>query len=198
MQALTRRLDTDNYVGICCRKEMGLLAQLQAIHQVVKRDPARLDSNTRSQFWDMVSQIKRMESPAAPLIAEASKIRNLLYKERLGGVISLNWLWLWLLGGISFKKGCYVGQEIVARTHNLGRIKRRMYRFTADASGITAGTDIAAAGKTVGQIVDAVSTDGITQLLAVLRIESVGSELSLPDGSTLNRQPLPYPVPEAD
>ena len=37
-----------------------------------------------------------------------------------------------LLDGISFTKGCYVGQEIVARTQNLGRIKRRMYRFRAE------------------------------------------------------------------
>ncbi|MDE3009584.1 MAG: folate-binding protein YgfZ [Pseudomonadota bacterium] len=33
------------------------------------------------------------------------------------------------LDGISFKKGCYTGQEIVARTHFLGRVKRRMRRF---------------------------------------------------------------------
>lgn len=35
-----------------------------------------------------------------------------------------------LLGGINFKKGCYTGQEIVARTHYLGKIKRRMAKFT--------------------------------------------------------------------
>jgi folate-binding protein YgfZ len=35
-----------------------------------------------------------------------------------------------LLDGINFKKGCYTGQEIVARTHYLGRVKRRMRRFT--------------------------------------------------------------------
>ena len=35
-----------------------------------------------------------------------------------------------LLDGISFKKGCYTGQEIVARTHYLGKVKRRMRRFT--------------------------------------------------------------------
>ena len=40
-------------------------------------------------------------------------------------MISLN---LDLLNGISFSKGCYTGQEIVARTQNLGRIKRRTFR----------------------------------------------------------------------
>ena len=37
-----------------------------------------------------------------------------------------------LLGGVNFKKGCYIGQEIVARTHYLGKVKRRMYRFVSD------------------------------------------------------------------
>jgi len=35
-----------------------------------------------------------------------------------------------LLDGVNFKKGCYTGQEIVARTHYLGKVKRRMYRFS--------------------------------------------------------------------
>ncbi len=34
-----------------------------------------------------------------------------------------------LIGGVNFKKGCYTGQEIVARTHYLGKIKRRMFKF---------------------------------------------------------------------
>ena len=80
---------------------MGILEQLQAIHQIVKRNPAKLDLKTRRQFWRMVSQIKRMESPDTAVIAEASKIRNLLYKERLGRSIPLNWLFLWFLCGVS-------------------------------------------------------------------------------------------------
>jgi hypothetical protein len=80
---------------------MEILEQLQAIHQTVKRDPAKLNLETRRQFWRMVSQIKRMESPDTAVIAEASKIRNLLYRQRLGRSISLNWLCLWFLAGVS-------------------------------------------------------------------------------------------------
>lgn len=39
-----------------------------------------------------------------------------------------------LIGGINFKKGCYTGQEIVARTHYLGKIKRRMAKFTSQVA----------------------------------------------------------------
>ena len=41
-----------------------------------------------------------------------------------------------LLGGISFKRGCYTGQEVVARTHYLGAVKRRMYRLSAMSGAI--------------------------------------------------------------
>ncbi len=80
---------------------MGILEQLQSIHQIVERDPANLDLKTRRQFWRIVGQLKRMESPDANVIAKASQIRDLLYRERLGRTISLNWLFLWLLCGVS-------------------------------------------------------------------------------------------------
>lgn len=100
-----------------------------------------------------------------------------------------------LLDGISFTKGCYVGQEIVARTHNLGRIKRRMYRFSSPQNAAAArGGTVYADGKPAGLIVDAVPTE----LLAVVRIESLATKLSLDEAGTTELQmlPLPYAVPE--
>lgn len=104
-----------------------------------------------------------------------------------------------LLGAISFSKGCYVGQEIVARTQHLGRIKRRMYRFTA-RSAAAPGASVYAGGKPVGEVVNAVkSANGGCVLLAVIRIESLQQPLSLdPAGEALLvRQPLPYTVPDS-
>ena len=43
-----------------------------------------------------------------------------------------------LIGGVSFSKGCYVGQEIVARSQHLGRIKRRMLRYVGPADAVDA------------------------------------------------------------
>lgn len=45
------------------------------------------------------------------------------------------------VGGVSFQKGCYPGQEIVARTHYLGKVKRRMVRVALDAA-VAPGTDV--------------------------------------------------------
>jgi folate-binding protein YgfZ len=79
------------------------------------------------------------------------------------------------LGGISFNKGCYTGQEIVARTHFLGQAKREM--FLAEAHTLTApeaNTTIidgnSNIGSVVGKVVSAYQQDSICTLLVVLQI----------------------------
>lgn len=93
-----------------------------------------------------------------------------------------------ILQGISFTKGCYPGQEIVARTHYLGTQKRRMYALRiATADVPTAGTDIYVSGddtQPVGKLVSAaLRPDGDTAALAVLQIERSTQELRLGNGS---------------
>ena len=56
-----------------------------------------------------------------------------------------------LIDGVNFKKGCYIGQEIVARTHYLGRVKRRMYRFRFNST--TTLTIATIPSLSLGQIV---------------------------------------------
>ena len=67
------------------------------------------------------------------------------------------------LGGVSFKKGCYPGQEIVARTHYLGKVKRHLYRVTSNST-LEAGQELASPAtpdQSAGMIVSAqASNDG--------------------------------------
>lgn len=101
-----------------------------------------------------------------------------------------------LLNGISFTKGCYTGQEIVARTHYLGQSKRRMFRLKA-ASGVgrfTAGDAIRCPDKpddSIGTVVSASEPDkdGSQELLAVINL---ADSHSLPTGITV--ESLPYSV----
>jgi hypothetical protein len=106
------------------------------------------------------------------------------------------------LGAISYTKGCYTGQEVVARTKHLGRLKRRLYRAAAPevpaaGAAVHAPEDDQARGRIVGA---APSPDGGGEVLAVLRIDTAdaGSVLTAEGGSgPLDLRELPYPAPEA-
>ena len=100
-----------------------------------------------------------------------------------------------LLGGISFEKGCYTGQEIIARAHFRGAVKRRMFLFRSDAPPPAPGTRILAGDHHAGDVVDAAATDTGCELLAVISLPQLKNELRL-DGqaATLTRLDLPYRV----
>jgi folate-binding protein YgfZ len=81
------------------------------------------------------------------------------------------------LNAYSVKKGCYPGQEIVARTHFLGQAKRGLALFEADAP-ITAGSDVRVADATWGSIVSGVSDGNAHLALAVGGIDTMPAEAS--------------------
>jgi tRNA-modifying protein YgfZ len=101
-----------------------------------------------------------------------------------------------LLNGISFEKGCYTGQEIIARTHFRGAIKRRIFRYTAACPPPTPGSRIVAGDQHAGDVVDATSSGAGCELLAVVSLAQIDERLSL-DGSPtaeLKKASLPYEV----
>jgi hypothetical protein len=95
------------------------------------------------------------------------------------------------LGAISYSKGCYTGQEVVARTHHLGRLKRRLYRFRAPQA-VPLGQKLQAAdGSAQGPVTDAApDAEGGWQLLAVARIETVEAGTALYAGEEGEVGPL--------
>ena len=111
---------------------------------------------------------------------------------------------LQLLNGVSFKKGCYPGQEIVARMQYLGTLKRRMYLGHVDtdqqpspADSLFTGTD---SEQAVGRIVDAQPhPDGGQLVLAVMQIkvaEAGDMHLGSAEGPLMVLEPLPYAFEE--
>jgi folate-binding protein YgfZ len=112
----------------------------------------------------------------------------------------LNWQHL---GGVHFKKGCYTGQEIIARMHFLGQLKKSLFRFRLDQPDQmpAPGTSILAGERSVGTLINAVRfVDGTIELLAVVRHDVSSDSLtidSLP-GQLLIQLPLPYSVPERE
>lgn len=81
------------------------------------------------------------------------------------------------LAAFSVKKGCYPGQEIVARTHFLGKVKRGLALIEGTAD-MRAGADLHQAGNPLGHLVAGVSADGRHLALAVVPLERESSALS--------------------
>ncbi|MCB1760139.1 MAG: folate-binding protein YgfZ [Gammaproteobacteria bacterium] len=107
-----------------------------------------------------------------------------------------------LIDGVSFTKGCYTGQEVVARTKYLGKVKRRMYLATVDSDtppqpGDELFAERSDSDRASGRVVDAApSPNGGYELLAVVEIERQEQEqihLGSTTGATLSFNPLPYP-----
>lgn len=103
-------------------------------------------------------------------------------------------------GLISFHKGCYLGQEVVARTQHLGKLKKRMYRFSIAGrkqSPPPLGSDVRAEGadgKKVGEVVAAACDEGRCELLAVIRTDAADQPLFV-GRDALTPEALPYEVP---
>ena len=105
-----------------------------------------------------------------------------------------------LIGGVNFQKGCYPGQEVVARTHYLGKPNRRMYRISINTNNLPKpGDNIfskASGEQSVGKIVTAqYDSDQSCEALAVLRTEKENADdlyLESLDNLNIGIQTLPY------
>ncbi len=87
------------------------------------------------------------------------------------------------LNGVSWTKGCYMGQELTARTKYRGLVKRRLLPVTADGAVPPPGSPVIAEGVEVGQMRSGNGTIG----LALLRVSAIGSTLSC-NGQSLSVQ----------
>ena len=110
-----------------------------------------------------------------------------------------------LIGGINFKKGCYPGQEIVARSQYLGKQKRRMALATianeATENQVQAGMEIMCSSdpdQPCGMIVNAETHDGGSDCLVEIKIAALENATTDPihlqtlQGPILQFIPLPY------
>jgi folate-binding protein YgfZ len=99
------------------------------------------------------------------------------------------------LNGVDFKKGCYIGQELTARTKYRGLLKKQLYRVEAAQPLPAPGTPITANGQEVGQLRSSSGSIG----LALLRLDAVSSQELDAAGVALTAARPDYagPVPEA-
>jgi folate-binding protein YgfZ len=103
-----------------------------------------------------------------------------------------------VLGGVSFSKGCYPGQEVVARSQFRGKLRRRM-QLAHSAVAAADGADVYTAGEAepVGTVVMcAAAPGGGFDLLLECPLDRAESPLRLraADGPPLELRPLPYEI----
>jgi len=110
-----------------------------------------------------------------------------------------------LLGGVNFKKGCYPGQEIVARSQYLGKLKRRTTLVSIADAAAKAGDEVFAAsdpGQPAGMIVNAApnGAGGVDALveLKLAAIEEAAVRLASPEGAPLTFLSMPYVLDPLD
>jgi len=164
-------------------------------------------SDGRSELWAPAAQAETVLATLTAQLREAPLNDWLLAQVRagVGQVFGANreqlipqMINLQALGGVSFKKGCYTGQEIVARMQYLGKLKRRMYRLSlaGDAAPAVATPLFSPVhGSSVGDVVLAARSSAGIELLAVVQEDALldgNLHLGSLEGPALQRLDLPY------
>ena len=166
----------------------------------------RLD-DARAELWAPAAQAAELRAQLAAQLTEAPLNDWLLAQVRAGvgqvfgatrELFIPQMINLQALGGASFKKGCYTGQEIVARMQYLGRLKRRLYRLRLDGGELPApGSELFSPvhSSSVGEVALAARTADGSELLAVLQdnaVEDGRLHLGSLEGPALQLLELPY------
>lgn len=161
----------------------------------------------RAELWAPAAQADTLRSQLGATLAQGDLNSWLLGQIRAGiGQVMAQTRELFIpqmlnlqaVGGVSFKKGCYTGQEIVARMQYLGKLKRRLYRLSLDGSALPEpGTPLFAPShnSAIGEVVIAARADEGIELLAVLQAEAADSgdvHLGTLEGPGLKLLDLPY------
>lgn len=161
----------------------------------------------RAELWAPAEQAGILRARLAGHLPEAPLERWLLAQIRAGigqifgatrELFIPQMINLQAVGGVSFKKGCYSGQEIVARMQYLGKLKRRLYRLALDSGEVPApATELFSPvhRTSVGEVVLAAPAESGAELLAVLQEDAAKDghvSLGAPEGPALHLLDLPY------
>ncbi|MFV0455310.1 MAG: YgfZ/GcvT domain-containing protein [Pseudomonas sp.] len=208
--------ESDDWIRFGLAAGNGLLASLgldlpQNVDSVTRangRIAIRL-ADGRAELWAKADEADTLHTQLASRLAEAPLNRWTLAQIRAGiGQVTGTTRELFIpqminlqaLGGVSFKKGCYTGQEIVARMQYLGKLKRHLYRLASQGTETecpAAGVELFSPvhGSSVGEVVLSATSDEGFELLAVLQDDAAADGriiLDSPDGLPLSLLDLPY------
>ena len=191
--------------GLCPEEDSAFLQTDQ--HTVIQLNESRfecwLHSTSASENTNTLTELEKNTVPS-----EYSHWQLVDIQSGIGHVYTQNteqfipqMLNYQTLGAISFNKGCYTGQEIVARMQYHGKLKRHMYRVKGETPTPPPGTPIYSVSgkKSVGSIVSASEIDSSFEALVVAKDTSVKTQMLFLDAQQqqkLTLLELPYAVNE--
>jgi len=162
------------------------------------------DGTPRFELWEKDgasdASVRHMPGSAWRLTEIQSGLTT-LSPETAGAYIPLN-LNLHAIDGVSFTKGCYTGQEVIARMHHLGQLKKSLLRLVAtfvDSTPVIGDSLVDEDGGKLGTITDCIATEaGECHILAVLSHRAMETTITLADqpGAHVQLGLLGYRVPE--
>jgi folate-binding protein YgfZ len=171
-------------VGQCCDGARMRMSDAQGVARAlfVRTPPAASSLDANAWSWlEVASGVPRVVAATA--------------EQFVPQMVNLE-----LVGGVNFQKGCYPGQEVVARSQYRGTLKRRAFVFSSTAAAapgqeLFASTD---ANQPAGMVVNAASFNGRFLVLAEVKLASLerGSlHLGSAEGPVLTALAMPYRVP---
>ena len=189
---LTDASDSLACLGLAGMRADALLAETSLAVPAGVRDMATLGAVQVLRLYGVIPRYALMGPPeeikqqrqrlegagAAPASTEAWALRRILAREpaifpETTEYFVAQMLDLDKLGGIDFKKGCYTGQEVIARAHYRGAVKRHLARAESRSTApLAPGSDIHTPGhdSPVAEVVDArLDEDGVWQMLLVVQ-----------------------------
>ncbi|QFY90540.1 folate-binding protein YgfZ [Magnetovirga frankeli] len=188
--------------GLCCLRLMGSLAENPAENR--PRFLLLADPQQAAGLWQRLSEAARPGDVESWKLLAIRAGEPVVHEATVEAFVP-QMANLQLVNGLSFTKGCFTGQEVVARMQYLGKLKRRMYRARlASAEPVLPGMEIfsphSTSGQGAGRVVEAAASeaDGQWELLAVLEISQADGPLHLASlsGPELKILPLPYAFEE--
>lgn len=153
----------------------------------------RADSNWGERLAGALAGAAEQDWQRQQIVAGVARVEAATVEEFVPQALNYD-----LTGHISFNKGCYTGQEVVARLHYRGKSKRRAYVAEVAGAAAAAGASLFTGdgGQSAGEIVNCAGGDPALALVSTTA-EAVASGLRLgsPQGPALRLSPPPYPLP---
>lgn len=185
------RRDEDGRLWVCVSPSRWLVVSHAAAHSAEPRGDGEGAALHVGRPMPSMSAMNREEWRALDIAAGLPQVYAATSEAFVAQMLNLD-----LVDGIAFDKGCYTGQEVIARAHYRGKVKRRMQRFrTREPSKLNAGDAGTLADGRNFKVVDAVPlSDGRCEFLAVTTFGEGGDEASETPTSTSE---TPVSAPEA-